>query len=79
LSFFQYCIGEQSSNAPWLRYFNDALNDLSNNDDADGSCRQMWSRPSSDTDKLYMSVGGGDVIEVGHPTPSKISEQEDPR
>ena len=48
-------------------------------DDESGSGREMWSRPSQDSDKLYMSVGGGDVIEVGHPTPNKISEQDDPR
>jgi len=26
-------------------------------------------RPSSETDKLYMNIGGNDVIEVGHPAP----------
>ena len=29
-----------------------------------------WERPPSDTDKLFMSIGGGDLIEVGHPAPS---------
>jgi len=55
------------------------LDDLCNDVDDDGGCRQLWTRPPSESDKLYMSVGGGDVIEVGHPTPNKISEQEDPR
>lgn len=27
-----------------------------------------FSRPPDDTDKLYMSLGGSDVIEVTHPT-----------
>ena len=27
-----------------------------------------FSRPAEDTDKLYMSLGGSDVIEVTHPT-----------
>ena len=36
-----------------------------------------WRRPSSDLDRLYMSVGNGDVIEVGHP--ASRNEDEDPR
>lgn len=27
-----------------------------------------FTRPSDETDKLYMSLGGSDVIEVTHPT-----------
>ena len=42
-----------------------------------GGSHASWRRPSSDSDRLYMSVGNGDVIEVGHPT-SK-NEGEDPR
>ena len=38
---------------------------------------QGWLRPDSETDKLYMSMGGGDIIEVGHPTPR--DGQLDPR
>lgn len=34
-------------------------------------------RPSPDTDKLYMSIGGEDVIEVGHPQP--VEGSFDPR
>ena len=41
-----------------------------------GGCTS-WRRPSSDLDKLYMSVGNGDVIEVGHP--ASRNEDEDPR
>ena len=33
-----------------------------------GGDASNWKRPSADLDRLYMSVGGGDVIEVGHPT-----------
>ena len=36
-----------------------------------------WSRPSADTDKLYMSLGGGDMLEVGHPSPP--DHDHDPR
>ncbi len=28
-----------------------------------------FSRPPPETDKLYMNIGGNDVIEVGHPPP----------
>ncbi len=83
--FLQFGVGEQSGQAPWLQYYRDALDELSDHGE-EGSAgdepsaeRELWSRPPADSDKLYMSVGGGDVIEVGHPMPSKISEQEDPR
>lgn len=36
-----------------------------------------WRRPSQDTDKLFMSIGGQDLIEVGHPAPGE--GEEDPR
>ena len=36
----------------------------------------MWRRPPQDSDKLYMNVGEGDLIEVGHPQPKP--GQEDP-
>ena len=39
------------------------------NSDGLGFVEQGWLRPDSETDKLYMSMGGGDIIEVGHPTP----------
>jgi hypothetical protein len=87
ISFFilQFGVGELSGQAPWLKYYRDALDELSDlgeegcAGDEPSAERELWSRPSADSDKLYMSVGGGDVIEVGHPLPSKISEQEDPR
>ncbi len=28
-----------------------------------------FSRPPPETDKLYMNIGGNDIIEVGHPPP----------
>ena len=36
-----------------------------------------WQRPAAATDKLFMSIGGGDLIEVGHPAPRP--GQDDPR
>ena len=30
-----------------------------------------WKKPDPETDKLFMSVGGNTIIEVGHPAPKK--------
>ena len=38
---------------------------------------ETWTRPDQATDKLFMSIGGGDLIEVGHPTPAQGTQ--DPR
>merc|ERR1719367_983825 len=63
-----------SMEAPWLRYFDASLKNLKSEGGGDTS---DWKRPPTETDRLYMSVGGGDVIEVGHPTPRQ--GREDPR
>ena len=42
-----------------------------------GGGAATWRRPSGDLDRLYMSVGNADVIEVGHPEPKNI--ENDPR
>ena len=58
----------------WLGNYNTALAELTE----DGQEASVtWSRPNPDTDKLYMSLGGGDMIEVGHPSPP--SPTNDPR
>jgi len=62
-------------NAPWMKYYQEALSELSS---GHGQQRDLWSRPSQDTDKLYMSVGESELIEVGHPTPNRPDEI-DPR
>ncbi len=70
-------VSEQSANpseAPWLRHFEQALAVL----ESEGASASAWRRPSAETDRLYMSVGGGDVIEVAHPAPRRGGE-EDPR
>ncbi len=59
--------------APWLRFFEEATEVL----EAEGAAATAWRRPSADTDRLYMGVGGGDVIEVAHPLPR--DGREDPR
>merc|ERR1719510_653466 len=60
---------------PWIEHYNHGLEALCEGHDVEdctdglGFVDQGWLRPDSETDKLYMSMGGGDVIEVGHPTP----------
>lgn len=48
---------------PWFNYFRDGLNILGNQPESD------FSQPSAETDKLYMSIGERDLIEVAHPVP----------
>eukprot|EP00096_Caligus_rogercresseyi_P011929 TRINITY_DN4847_c0_g1_i2.p1 TRINITY_DN4847_c0_g1~~TRINITY_DN4847_c0_g1_i2.p1 ORF type:complete len:281 (-),score=67.46 TRINITY_DN4847_c0_g1_i2:754-1596(-) len=50
--------------ADWKLVFDSALSELRNNGQGGG-----WERPDPETDKLYMSVGEGNLIEVGHPAP----------
>lgn len=46
---------------PWEVYIKEGLINLNNRSDND------FSRPSPNTDKLYMNIGNKDVIEVAHP------------
>lgn len=66
--------GETTRHEPTSGEHNEKSEDGHSNGGCNGS---SWRRPSSDSDRLYMSVGNGDVIEVGHPT-SKNSD-DDPR
>ncbi|XP_069188466.1 uncharacterized protein [Procambarus clarkii] len=53
---------EKEGPTPWLQYMAEGNNKL--------SAQEMdFSRPNEETDKLYMSIGGSDVIEVSHPLP----------
>jgi len=62
-------LGEELVNdRSWLKGYEESVKEL----EGDG-----WSRPDQSTDKLFMSIGGGDLIEVGHPTPTQGTE--DPR
>ena len=75
--------GYEGYDLPWLAHYKEGLAVLcdhepeDNDTDGLGFVDDGWLRPSSDSDKLYMSMGGGDVIEVGHPTPR--DGQFDPR
>ena len=44
----------------WLANYTGALTELTGPGEEEGE----WRRPEADTDKLYMSLGGGDMIEV---------------
>lgn len=46
-----------------MNYLNDGLNILG------GQAEQDFRAPSAETDKLYMSIGERDLIEVAHPSP----------
>ncbi|XP_068205100.1 uncharacterized protein [Palaemon carinicauda] len=51
---------EKDGPTPWLDYMSEGSSKL--------AAQEMdFSRPNEDTDKLYMSIGGSDVIEVSHP------------
>lgn len=47
-------------NRPWEHYIEQSLKLLR---------ESSFSRPSSESDKLYVSIGGEDLMEVGHPQP----------
>lgn len=52
---------QQSQKRPWQEYMKDGLKHLQ------GRTENDFTRPSGNTDKLYMNIGNGDVIEVAHP------------
>lgn len=53
--------------SPWLRYLTEAEQSLA-------AQEMSFQRPSADTDRLYMSIGGSDVIQVTHPAPKDGQE-----
>lgn len=54
---------ENTNDGPWVRYIKEGLKVLGS------QTEQVFNPPSVDTDKLYMSIGEGDLIEVAHPVP----------
>lgn len=63
---------------PWMDHYEEALKVLmedAEESESEISCEsarkntELWMRPSSSSDRLYMCVGNNDVIEVGHPEP----------
>ncbi|XP_066250963.1 uncharacterized protein [Euwallacea similis] len=63
---------DPSVTPPWLKYLREGLRTLSSQKEPD------FNPPSSDSDKLYMSIGERDLIEVAHPVPqdNSIKRQE---
>ncbi|XP_023222750.1 uncharacterized protein LOC111624174 [Centruroides sculpturatus] len=59
-------IGGNDGFCPWKVYSEEGLKDLKNQE-AD------FARPAEESDKLFMCIGGKDVIEVGHPSPPENS------
>nr|XP_046917582.1 uncharacterized protein LOC124497938 [Dermatophagoides farinae]XP_046917583.1 uncharacterized protein LOC124497938 [Dermatophagoides farinae] len=60
----------------WERYIEEARHRLQESDDLE------FVRPAENTDKLYMSIGTNDVIEMAHPEPDHHHEdtgEDDPR
>lgn len=49
----------------WLNFLKDGLSFL------EGQAEQDFKAPSADTDKLYMSIGERELIEVAHPEPQE--------
>lgn len=54
------CI-QQAQKRPWQEYMREGLQQLH------GKTENDFTRPAGNTDKLYMNIGNGDVIEVAHP------------
>lgn len=56
----------------WMSSYETALANLSECGGGGGeSADNEWTKPKAETDKLFMSVGGNTIIEVGHPPPKK--------
>lgn len=56
----------QSQKKPWQSYLKAGLQHLQDRTEND------FTRPSANTDKLYMNIGNRDVIEVAHPQPTEL-------
>ncbi|XP_063909008.1 uncharacterized protein LOC135126793 isoform X2 [Zophobas morio] len=55
--------GDNGTVSPWGKYLKDGLNVLNSQIETD------FTPPSVETDKLYMTIGERDLIEVAHPVP----------
>ncbi|XP_031628034.1 uncharacterized protein LOC116343880 isoform X2 [Contarinia nasturtii] len=53
-----------SGKRPWDEYIKEGLHHLQERTEND------FTRPAANTDKLYMNIGNGEVIEVQHPQPT---------
>lgn len=60
-----HCLQEEES-LPWMQYLNEGLKGITSSEH-----EHDFSRPDSESDKLFMSIGERDVIEVAHPSPAE--------
>ncbi|GJQ73777.1 hypothetical protein Trydic_g18717 [Trypoxylus dichotomus] len=60
---------QESYDVPWVGYIKQGLAVLGSQTEQD------FNAPSIDTDKLYMSIGERDLIEVAHPSPQDSTER----
>ncbi|OQR78680.1 hypothetical protein BIW11_00263 [Tropilaelaps mercedesae] len=59
----------ESGSSLWEEYITEAQEQLKGNADSAEGDSKDFERPPEETDKLYMSIGGNDVIELRHPCP----------
>lgn len=59
-------VHDNRNSRPWEAYYDEGLRSLKEFTDSD------FTRPAANTDKLYMHIGNGEVIEVQHPQPADI-------
>ncbi|KAJ1527820.1 hypothetical protein ONE63_007765 [Megalurothrips usitatus] len=57
---------QEEQSVPWMRYLNEGLKGITSNE-----LEHDFTRPDSDSDKLFMSIGERDIIEVAHPSPAE--------
>lgn len=55
--------GDSGAVPPWLNYLKEGIASLSSQSEHE------FKAPPSESDKLYMSIGERDLIEVAHPVP----------
>lgn len=63
--FISLQLESERENVSWLGYLEDIINSLKKESDQD------YSKPSSESDKLYMCIGERAIIEVAHPMPQE--------
>lgn len=57
---------QEEESVPWMQYLNEGLKGIISSEH-----EHDYSRPDSESDKLFMSIGERDVIEVAHPSPAE--------
>lgn len=58
-------LSQEEQSVPWMQYLNEGLKGITSSE-----LEQDFARPDAETDKLFMSIGERDIIEVAHPSPA---------